>query len=331
MGDDMNNNTINFIGSIDKNTSCEELKQWYDYGLTSIRLNMSYRLDYYNNAVEVVKETNKKYGINIKLICDLAGKEMRVTNSKPLSIQSGQQIVVGKDLTFDQGDFSLLEPKEQILVNDGETILTVDKYDDGLLYCTSDSDGIIYPNANAYNEKIYNNLPFISEKDKLNLNDAIKYKADFIAVSHVCCKEDLDEIKKYLKENNADIKLISKIENAEGMQNIDEIIKDSDGIMIARGDLGKILPICDLGYNQKIITGKTLKAGKYLISATDYLASLKNNKIPTRAEVIDLFTAYNDDIKCIMFSKELVLSIDKINFLKTANDIYQSYLKYKNQ
>lgn len=325
----MNNEMINFIGSIDDKTTSEELREWFDYGLTSIRLNMSYRLEYYNNAVELIKRTNKKYGININLICDLAGKEMRVVNKKPLLVKKGQEIIIGKDIFFDQGDLSLLKPNDEISINDGEIVLVVDKYYDGLLYCVSNNDNVINPNANVYNEKLYDKLPFISEKDKLNLNDAIRYKADFIAVSHVSSKDDLDQIRNYLKKNNTNIKLISKIENHDAIMNIDEIIENSDGIMIARGDLGKILPIYDLGYNQKIITDRTLKAGKYLISATDYLSSLKVNKNPTRAEVIDLFCAFNDGINCVMFSKELILSVDRINFLTVANKIYKSYLKYK--
>lgn len=322
------NRDINFIGSIDDITCVDELKKLYDYGLTTIRLNMSYRFEYYNNAVSVIRNTNQKYGTNIKLICDLAGKEMRVTNDKSLELKIGDKIIVGKDLCFDQGDLSLLEQDDIILINDGETVLEVEKNYDGYLYCVTKTDSVISPNANVYNEKIYSKLPFISEKDKLNLNDAIRYKADFIAVSHVGCKKDLDEIKEYLKCNNADIKLISKIESKEAIKNLDEIILNSDGIMIARGCLGKILPIYELGYYQKLITEKTLQNNKYLITATDYLTSLKNNLSPSRADVIDLFTAYNDGIKNIMFSKELVLSIDKINFLKIANNIYDSYLKY---
>lgn len=323
------NKDINFIGSIDDITSIDELKEFYDYGLTTIRLNMSYRLDYYNDAVNVIRKTNEKYGINIKLICDLAGKEMRVTNDTSLELKMGDKVVIGKDIFFDQGDLSLLEQNDVILINDGETILSVDEYSNRYLYCTSKTDSIIKPNANAFNEKIYKNLPFISDKDKLNLDDAIRYKADYIAVSHVGSKEDLAEIREYLANNNVDIKLISKIENEDSIKNLDEIIINSDGIMIARGDLGKILPIYDLGYYQKLITEKTLASNKYLITATDYLTSLKDNLTPSRADVIDLFTAYNDGIRNIMFSKELVLSIDKINFLEFANNIYKSYLKYK--
>ena len=95
---------------------------------------------------------------------------------------------------FDQGDLSLLEQNDIILINDGETVLEVEKFYNGSLYCVSKTDSVISPNANVYNEKIYSKLPFISEKDKLNLNDAIRYKADFIAVSHVENKKDLEEI-----------------------------------------------------------------------------------------------------------------------------------------
>jgi len=310
-------------------TSKDILKKMYEHGMSHIRFNMSYRLDYYEEIVKNVQELNNE-GINIKMICDLAGTEMRVTNAEEISVKKGQTIIVGKDISFDQGDLSLLSKGEQIIIRDGRVILEVDKYENGLLYCTSLSDDVINVNGNCFNKTIYDNLNFISHKDELNLNDAIRYNVDYIAVSHVRTAKSLDEINDYLKNKNSKIKLISKIENKQAMENLDEIIEKSDGIMIARGDLGKILPISDLGYNQKIITEKTLNAGKYLMSATDYLFSLIEPTTPTRAEVIDLFTAYEDGIRNIMFTKEVSLSKDPIYLLDMATDIYNSYLKYKN-
>ena len=131
--------------------------------------------------------------------------------------------------------------------------------------------------------------------------------------------------------HNSHLKLMSKIENLEAVQNLDEVIKYSDAIMIARGDLGKILPFSKIAYYQKIITKKTLLSKKMLVSATDYLFSLVNFTIPTRAEVVDLFTAFLDGIDSIMFTKEVAHSENPVYLLQVANEIYKSYLEYKNE
>lgn len=309
-------------------TSKSILKEMAENGMTYIRFNMSYRLDYYEEIVKNVKEL-KLEGLNIGIICDLAGTELRVTNSEEFKVTKGQTVIVGKDINFDQGDLSLLNKDEQIIIRDGRIILKVDKYENGLLYCTSLSDDVINVNGNCFNKTLYDNLPFISAKDRLNLDDAIKYNADYIAVSHVRNKNNLKEIRDYLKSKNANIKLMSKIENKPSMENLDEIIENSNAIMIARGDLGKILPIEELGYNQKIITEKALKANKFLVTATDYLFSLIEPTTPTRAEIIDLFTAYEDGIRNIMFTKEISLSKDPIFLLDLATKVFESYKKYE--
>lgn len=321
-----------FICTIGPSTMSKEMiKKMYDAGMSHIRFNMSYRLDYYDDVVNKVKELNEEFGINIGIICDLAGTEMRVEIDEELEVKKGQQIIIGKDIKLDQGDLSLLNQGDEIIIKDGKVVLKVDKYEDGLLYCTSQSDSVINVNGNCFNKTLYENLPFISNKDKLNLEDAIRYGVDYIAVSHVRSKESLIEIENYLKERNANIKLMSKIENGLALKNLDEIIEYSDGIMIPRGCLGKIVPIEEIGYNQKLITKKTLEAGKFLLSATDYLFSLIEPTTPTRAEVIDLFTAYSDGIRNIMFTKEISLSKDPIYLLNMATNIFKSYVRYEEE
>ena len=321
-----------FICTVGPSTISKDiLKKMYDNGMSHIRFNMSYRLDYYDEVVKNVHDLNNEFNINIGIICDLAGTEMRVITEKEIAVKKGQQIIIGKDFLLDQGNLALLTSGEKIVIKDGKVILCVDKYEDGLLYCTSESDDIITINANCFNKTLYDNLAFVSYKDKLNLDDAIRYDVDYIAVSHVRRKENLMEIESYLKDKGKKIKLLSKIENKEGLNNIDEIIEYSDGIMIPRGCLGKILPIEELGYNQKLITKKTLAANKYLVSATDYLFSLIEPTTPTRAEVIDLFTAYDDGIRNIMFTKEISLSKDPIYLLNMANGIFESYKKYEEE
>lgn len=319
-----------FICTIGRcNNSKQKIREMFEHGMRYIRFNMSYRLNYYDDVVKYIQELNEELDVHIGLICDLAGTEMRVITNEELFIKEGEKIIVGKDIKLDQGDLSLLKEGDKIIILDGKIILEVEKFENELLYCKSKSNGIIPKNANCYNPKLYNSLNFISDKDILNLNDAIKYKADYIAVSHVRNEKNLKEIEDYLIKQNANIKLMSKIENSEAMKNIDSIINKSDAIMIARGDLGKILPFTEIALNQKIITEKTIKAGKVLVSATDYLFSLIEPTIPSRAEIVDLFTAYNDGIRYIMFTKEIAHSKNQAYLLDVANKVYESYKKYE--
>lgn len=320
-----------YICTIGPSTSSKDIiKKMYEHGMSHIRFNMSYRLDYYDEVVNVVHELQNE-GCNIGIICDLAGTEMRVNNTEEIKVSKGQTVIVGKNITFDQGDLSLLKQGEEIVIRDGRVILRVDKYEDGLLYTTSLTEDTINVNSNCFNKTIYDNLKFISHKDELNLLDAIRYKVDYIAVSHVRTKSNLDEIREFLRNNNSDIKLLAKVENKEAMDNLDEVIDNSDGVIIARGDLGKILPIYDLAYNQRIITEKTLSKGKYLMSATDYLFSLVDVTTPSRAEIVDLFSAYESGITNIMFTKEVSVSKDPIYLLDMANKVYESFKKYKGE
>ena len=318
-----------FICTIGKNNNRKDIIQkMYNHGMRYIRFNMSYRLDYYDDVVKYVHELNDELGINIGIICDLAGTEMRVITDKEIEVHNEQQVIIGDDIKLDQGNLSLLKKGEQILIKDGKIILEVEKYENGKLYCKSLSNNVITVNANCYNKTLYDNLPFISEKDEINLIDAIRYKADFVAVSHVRNKQNINEVKKYLLKRQVNTKIMSKIENLQAIENLDEIIDSSDSIMIARGDLGKILPFTDIAYNQKLITKKVLKAGKMLVSATDYLFSLLTPTIPSRAEIVDLFTAYEDGINTIMFTKEIAHTTAPEYLLDVANKVYESYKKY---
>lgn len=307
------------------------LKKLYNAGMSHVRFNMSYRLECYSEMAKNIKELNEEDSCSIGLICDLAGSELRVNIEDNVEVKEGQQIVIGQDIFLNCGDLSCVKQNEEIIIKDGKIILIAIKYENDKLYCVSKSNGIISPNSNCYNKSMYEKLPFLPLNDEINLIDAIRYECDYIAVSHVRTKENLKEINDFLEKNNAKIKLISKIENKQAMENLDEIIDYSDGIMIARGDLGKILPIEELAYNQKVITKKTLAKGKYLMSATDYLFSLAETTALTRAEVVDLFTAYEDGILNILFTKEVALAKDPVYVLDVANKIYDSYLKYKGE
>jgi len=161
-------------------------------------------------------------------------------------------------------------------------------------------------------------LPGVTEKDKTDVLFGIEVGMDFIAMSFVRNKENIAELREILKENNASqMKIISKIENEEGIENISEIIDASDGIMVARGDLGIEVPIEKLPMYQSNIVKETLKAGKFTIIATHMLESMIDNPFPTRAEVSDIYNSVMQKTDCTMLSGETATGKYPILAVKT--------------
>ena len=165
-------------------------------------------------------------------------------------------------------------------------------------------------------------MPYISEKDRLDILFGIENDVDFIAASFVRSADDILQIRKLFEENNCNnIKIISKIENRQGVDNIDEILKVSDGIMIARGDMGVEIPLQEVPVIQKKIIKKVYNADKIVITATQMLDSMMKNPRPTRAEATDVANAIYDGTSAIMLSGETAAGMYPVEALKTMIDI----------
>ena len=226
-----------------------------------------------------------------------------------------------------------------ILVDDGLVEMEVVSKTDKEIKCFVKNNGIIKSNkgVNIPNEII--NLPSITEKDKSDILFAIKNDLDFIAASFVRKPEDVYEIRKILDENNSEIKIISKIENQEGVENIDKIIEASDGIMVARGDLGVEIKAEFIPKIQKEIIRKCNLIGKPVITATQMLDSMIRNPRPTRAEVTDVANAIIDGSDCVMLSGETAAGKYPKEAVKVMNNIaitensfdFQNSIKHKNR
>jgi pyruvate kinase len=168
-------------------------------------------------------------------------------------------------------------------------------------------------------------IPYLSAKDRSDILFGIENQIDFIAASFVRDAKDVLELREFLDNNGGSfIKIISKIENKQGIDNLDEIIKISDGIMIARGDMGVEVPFKDLPAIQKDIIKKCYRAGKYVITATQMLDSMTNNPRPTRAEVSDVANAIYDGTTIIMLSGETAMGKYPIRSVKTMAEIAES-------
>lgn len=249
----------------------------------------------------------------IAILIDTKGPEIRTAGvDVPLEVRGGDQIrVSGKfscsgekmlavnyDLLQDK-----LEPGDRILIDDGDIELTVIRKGECLL-CRVENDGVIRNNKSINLPGISIKLPSVSGKDQQFIRFAVEHEIDFIAHSFVRTKTDVLEVQKILDELGSPIKIIAKIENAEGVRNIDEILDHAYGIMIARGDLGIEVPVEKLPNIQRVLIRKAIERKKPVIVATQMLHSMIEHPRPTRAEVNDVAHAVYSRADAVMLSGE---------------------------
>lgn len=313
--------------------SVSTLKELMANGMNVCRLNFSHGShDEHKLRVDNIKKARKELDLPIAIMLDTKGPEIRLGKFEVPEVL----LSVGDIYTFTTdevlGNQKVASVTYKLLPNDvkvGGTILV----DDGLvemeiisktdtdITCVVKNSGTIKSNkgVNIPNEKI--NLPSITEKDKQDILFAIENDFDFIAASFVRKPEDVYEIRKILEENNSNIKIISKIENQEGVENIDKIIEASDGIMVARGDLGVEIKTEFIPKIQKEIIRKCNLIGKPVITATQMLDSMIRNPRPTRAEVTDVANAIIDGSDCIMLSGETAAGKYPLDAVKVMRNI----------
>ena len=204
------------------------------------------------------------------------------------------------------------------MVDDGLIEMNVEVIDGRDLVCRTVNGGVVSNNKGVNVPDVHLSLPYISDKDRQDILFGIEKDYDFIAASFVRCADDVKQIRQILNENGGSkIEIISKIENREGVDNIDEIIDASEGIMIARGDMGVEIPSEEVPVIQKMIIKKVYEAGKKVITATQMLDSMMKNPRPTRAETTDVANAIYDGTSAIMLSGETAAGRYPVESLQT--------------
>lgn len=296
----------------------EILRELFKAGLNVCRLNFSHgTYEEHQIRIDRIKKIRQELGLPIAIMLDTKGPEIRLKNfgENTVQLSAGQQFTLTtRDLTGDATICSVsyknlakeVKPKNRILIDDGLIELRVEKIMDGTdIVCTVLSDGPVSNHKGINIPGVKIQLPFLSEQDIADLKFGAQNEVDFVATSFTRGPADILSIRKVLEEENGNnIHIIAKIENQEGVDSIDKILKVADGIMVARGDLGIEIPPEEIPLVQKMIIRKTLQASKPVITATQMLDSMTHNPRPTRAEVTDVANAIFDGTSAIMLSGE---------------------------
>ncbi len=316
--------------------SKDVMRKLINAGMDVMRMNFSHEnQEKHLVRLNVLNELNKELKTNVAALLDTKGPEIRTNSFKngSVTIKKGSTVTVHmSEIVGDEFNISITYPKlysdikvsEVILIDDGYLSLTVTEIDleKKLIITVADNTHTIKDRRGINVPGVKLQLDFISEKDKSDIVWGCKNNVDFIAASFVRRASDILEIRSILKENNSEkIRIIAKIENKEGVQNIDSIIDACDGIMIARGDLGVEVPAEDVPVIQKYIIERCHIKGKVSVTATQMLESMIVHPRPTRAEVSDVANAIYDGTDAIMLSGESAIGLYPIESVETMGNI----------
>ena len=282
-------------------------------GMDVVRLNFSHgSYEHRLERIKTIRQLNKKDRRAVKILGDLEGFRIRIGKlNHPIALKKNdtvwltqQEIIgIGYTIPFDyHGDLRQIKDGHEIYIDDGKVCLEVVGRKSNALKAKVSAAGTINSRKGVNIPQAKLDFANLTEKDQSDIAFCLANKLDLIAQSFVRDKNDILAIKDRLKGSK--IKVIAKIENREGVNNIDEIIKVSDGIMIARGDLGISIPIYEVPIVQKQIIKKCRQARKMVITATQMLESMTENRLPTRAEAADVANAVIDGTDYVMLSGE---------------------------
>jgi pyruvate kinase len=296
----------------DKTCTPTFIKALYEAGMDVVRMNSAHQSP--ADALKVIKDV-RQVSDKIALLIDTKGPEVRtVKTDNVITLQKGQTIFVKGDATKESSgeciyvsyiDFVKEVPnKSKILIDDGYVELEVIEKKAGALLCKALNEGVIKGRKGVNVPNVAFNLPSVSARDKQFIQMSIEQEIDFIAHSFVRSKEDVLAIQQLLDAQDSKIKIIAKIENQQGVDNIDEILDHSYGVMVARGDLAVEIPFEKIPGLQRYLIGKCIEKRKPVIIATQMLHSMIHSPRPTRAEVNDVASAVYRNADAIMLSGE---------------------------
>jgi pyruvate kinase len=310
------------------------LKEMIMAGLDVVRLNFSHGAhEVHQEVIENVRAINKELGTNTALLADLQGPKLRVgemenngvelVKDQLITITTEKQIGTNKVIYTNYKEFPAdVKPGEHILLDDGKLVMVIEKTDGkknvqakviqgGIL---SSKKGLNLPSTKV-------SLPSLSQKDIEDLHFALSHDVDWIGLSFVRNANDIVALKAIIQESAKHAKVVAKIEKPEAVDQIDEIIAETDAVMVARGDLGVEIPLQNVPLVQKLIVRKCVEAAKPVIVATQMMESMITNMTPTRAEVTDVANAVLDGADAVMLSGETSVGKFPVEAIRIMNNI----------
>jgi pyruvate kinase len=301
-------------------------------GMDVARLNFSHgNLARHAKVLDLIRTMNKEYSRHVRMLGDLEGYRVRIGNiRKEISLKRKQTLFLGNEgiicgkgsVPFDyEGPLSDIKNGCFIYIDDGNIVLKVKSRSKGYLQTEVIIPGILKRHKGINIPDIKLRFNGLTDKDKKDIEFSVKNRLDYIAQSFVRSKKDILSFRDSVKDRRPDCKIIAKIENKQGIKNIDEIITVSDGIMVARGDMGVSLPIYEIAVIQKMIIRKCNRMKKIVITATQMLESMTENLRPTRAEVTDVANAFLDGSDYLMLSAETAVGKHPVESVNMMNQI----------
>ena len=316
----------------------EILENMMRAGMNVARFNFSHG-DYqiHETRFQEVVAARKKLGLPVATMLDTKGPEIRLgifKDHKPVEIASGDEYTLTtRDVPCDNKIASVsfgelphdVTVGTQILINDGLVSMTVKKISDTDIVCTVQDGGVLSDRKGVNVPGVELSMPYLSERDMSDLEFGAKLGFDYIAASFVRTAADVAYLRKFTNALGwRNVRIIAKIENMDGVRNIDEIIGEADGVMVARGDMGVEIPFEMIPSIQKKIIQRAYRAGKQVITATQMLESMITNPRPTRAEITDVANAIYDGTSAIMLSGETAAGAHPVEAVETMSRIAET-------
>lgn len=316
-------------------SSREVLSAMLDEGVNVCRINFSHGTHAeIGETIDLVKALRADKNRSVAILADLQGPKLRVgtMTNNGVMLENGRSLVITTDDMIGTADkFSInytqfpqdVQAGEKILLDDGKLHLEVQSVNGDEVTCTVIQGGVLSSNkgVNLPNTKI--SLPSLTKKDREDLDFALEQRVDWIGLSFVRSARDIVELKQHIKNKGVHTKVVAKIEKPEAIRQIDDIIKETDAIMVARGDLGVEIPMQNVPLIQKMLVKKGLKFAKPVIIATQMMESMIESFTPTRAEVNDVANAVLDGADAVMLSAETSVGKHPVEVIRVMRKIVQ--------
>lgn len=323
------------------------LKEMMNAGMNVARLNMAHgELADHSSRIQIIRQSAAETNAVVAVMMDIKGPEIRIGTLEESSyeLQSGDRLTLTSEqivghatrVSMNYPDLpKVIEAGNLILIDDGLIQLEVEDFNETDIHCRVINGGALKPRKGVNLPGIRTTLPGVTERDVQHIHFGVEEGVDMIAMSFVRKAEDVLQVRQLLEKAQAShIQIISKIENEEGVENLDAIIAVSDGIMVARGDLGVEIPAQDVPMIQKEMIDKCNAAGKPVIVATQMLDSMQVNPRPTRAEVSDVANAVLQGADAVMLSGETAAGkypLESVRMMASIAERAESTIKYAEQ